>query len=82
MPAEQALSAVVVEADGRQRLWRLPLTGEPAVLLPDVIGVGYHAWGPADDVMLFIFLYCDVIRHLPSSAIVICLLFVICPFFF
>jgi hypothetical protein len=54
MPAEQALSAVVVEADGRQRLWRLPFTGEPAVLLPDVIGVGYHAWGPADDVMLFI----------------------------
>lgn len=54
LPADQALSAVVVEADGKQRLWRLPLRGEPAVLLPEVIGVGYHAWGPADDVLLFI----------------------------
>jgi len=54
LPAEQALSAVVVEADGQQRLWRLPQNGKPAVLLPDVVGVGYHAWGPADDVLLFI----------------------------
>lgn len=54
LPADQALSAVVVEADGKQRLWRLPVTGEPAVMLPEVVGVGYHAWGPADDVLLFI----------------------------
>jgi len=54
LPADQALSAVVVEADGKQRLWRLPLSGQPAVLLSDVVGVGYHAWGPADDVLLFI----------------------------
>lgn len=54
LPAEQALSAVVVEADGKQRLWRLPITGEPTVMLPEVVGVGYHAWGPADDVLLFI----------------------------
>jgi hypothetical protein len=54
LPADQALSAVVVEADGKQRLWRLPVTGEPAVMLPEVVGVGYHAWGPADDVLLFL----------------------------
>ena len=54
LPAEQALSAVVVEADGKQRLWRLPFSGKPAVLLSEVVGVGYHAWGPADDVLLFI----------------------------
>ena len=54
LPADQALSAVVVEADGKQRLWRIPGTGEPAVMLPEVVGVGYHAWGPADDVLLFI----------------------------
>jgi len=53
-PADQALSAVVVEADGKQRLWRLPVTGEPTVMLSEVVGVGYHAWGPADDVLLFI----------------------------
>jgi hypothetical protein len=54
LPADQALSAVVVEADGKQRLWRLPVTGEPTVMLSEVVGVGYHAWGPADDVLLFI----------------------------
>ncbi len=54
LPGEQALSAVVVEADGKQRLWRLPIAGAPAVLLADVAGVGYHAWGPSNDVLLFI----------------------------
>jgi hypothetical protein len=54
LPADQGLSAVVVEADGKQRLWRLPVTGAPSVMLPEVVGVGYHAWGPSDDVLLFI----------------------------
>lgn len=54
LPADQALSAVVVEADGQQRLWRFPMNGEPTVLMPEVVGVGYHAWGPGDDVLLFI----------------------------
>lgn len=53
LPAEEGLSVVVVEADGRQRLWRLATTAKPAVLLPDLIGVGYHAWGPQQDLLIF-----------------------------
>ena len=42
-----------VEADGTQRLWQISPTAEK-LLLPDVIGVGYHAWGAANDLMLFL----------------------------
>lgn len=49
-----ALSAVVVEADGTQRLWRIPAQGEAKALFAEPKGVGYHAWGPEDDLLLFI----------------------------
>jgi hypothetical protein len=49
-----ALSAVVVEADGTQRLWRIPATGEAKALFAEPSGVGYHAWGPQGDLLLFI----------------------------
>ncbi|MCT6698517.1 TolB family protein [Rheinheimera sp. 4Y26] len=49
-----ALSAVVVEADGTQRLWRIPAQGEAKALFLEPSGVGYHAWGPAGDLLLFI----------------------------
>lgn len=49
-----ALSAVVVEADGTQRLWRVPATGEAKALFAEPSGVGYHAWGPERDLLLFI----------------------------
>ncbi|MEO1370230.1 MAG: hypothetical protein AAFX50_23865, partial [Acidobacteriota bacterium] len=45
IPGEAAISVIRVEADGRQRLWRFPLDGgEPSVILPDLMPVGYHAW--------------------------------------
>lgn len=53
LPDGQGLSVVVVEADGRQRLWRLATTAQPELLLPELIGVGYHAWGPEQDLLIF-----------------------------
>ncbi len=49
-----ALSAVVVEADGTQRLWRIPAQGEAKALFAEPKDVGYHAWGPDADLLLFI----------------------------
>ena len=57
IPGDDALSVIRVEADGRQRLWRLPLdTSQPAsVILPDVEPVGYHAWSAdARELVLFV----------------------------
>ncbi len=55
IPGEEALSVVRVEADGTQRLWRVPLDGgEPDLLLPDVAPVGYHAWGDDGQLVLFV----------------------------
>jgi hypothetical protein len=55
VPGQDALSVVRVEADGRQRLWRIDLgTGEESVLLERVEPVGYHAWLSANRVALFI----------------------------
>ena len=48
------LSVVRVEADGTQRLWRLPEGGAPELLLPDVKPVGYHAWADAETLVLFV----------------------------
>jgi hypothetical protein len=46
MPDGRHFSTVRVEADGRQRLWQLPLdrsgTGQP--VFPNLYGVGYHCW--------------------------------------
>lgn len=51
---DAALSAVVVEADGTQRLWRIPAQGEAKALFAEPKDVGYHAWGPQGDLLLFI----------------------------
>ncbi len=48
------VSVVRFEADGTQRLWRLPEAGEPELLLPDVKGVGYYAWADASTLVLFV----------------------------
>ncbi len=46
MPDGRHFSTVRVEADGRQRLWQLPLdrshAGQP--VFPNLYGVGYHCW--------------------------------------
>jgi hypothetical protein len=53
LPNQQGLSAVVVEADGQQRLWQLQPDQQPKVLIPELYGVGYHAWGPQQDLLIF-----------------------------
>jgi len=54
-PGGEALSVVRVEADGTQRLWRLPLDGAAASpIAPAVTGVGYHAWLDAGHVAVFL----------------------------
>ena len=54
MPDGRHISVVRVEADGTQRLWRFALDGsQPALVLPDVKPVGYHAW--IDDRRLALF---------------------------
>lgn len=55
MPDGSGLSTVVIEADGTQRLWRTGFDGsERRVLVPDVTGVGYHAWVGENQIALFI----------------------------
>lgn len=53
--ADGGFSVVRVEEDGTQRLWRFATEGgEPALLLPDVEPVGYHAWIDDDRLALFV----------------------------
>ena len=49
----QQYSVVRVEADGTQRLWRIG-AGIDELLVPEVSGVGYHAWGADGDLLLFL----------------------------
>lgn len=55
IPGENALSVVRVEADGKQRLWRVPLgEGEPSLVLSAIEPVGYHAWDGDGRLALFV----------------------------
>lgn len=55
MPDGRHFSVVRVEADSTQRLWKFPFAGgEPALVVEDVQPVGYHAWGSADEVALYV----------------------------
>lgn len=55
LPSEDGFSTVRVERDSTQRLWAFALDGSsPRLLLPDVAPVGYHAWGDAHRVALFV----------------------------
>ena len=55
VPGQAAISVIRVEADGRQRLWRIDAaTGMASLLLRQVEPVGYHAWYREDAVALFI----------------------------
>ena len=54
MEGNKFISAVVVEKDSVQRLWRYnKMSGQGKVLLPKVFGVGYHCWYDANTVFLF-----------------------------
>jgi hypothetical protein len=55
MPSGDHVSIIRVEADSAQRLWSFGLSGQtPAVLLPDIAPVGYHAWIDEDRLALFV----------------------------
>ncbi|KKL02962.1 hypothetical protein SD53_02405 [Rheinheimera mesophila] len=54
LPDGSGVSVVVVEADQTQRLWKVDWQGNASVLNANPKGVGYHAWGPDQDLLLFI----------------------------
>jgi hypothetical protein len=56
MPSGDAISAIVVEADGKQKLWHYPLKNEdaPSRIFDWIEPVGYHAWGVQNDLVMFI----------------------------
>jgi hypothetical protein len=55
MPDGKHFSAVRIELDGTQRLWRFDRDGtSPRVIAADVDSVGYHAWYDDHTVVLFI----------------------------
>jgi hypothetical protein len=55
LPDGSGFSVVRVEVDSTQRLWRFDWDGgHPTLVLPGVKPVGYHAWGDATTVALFV----------------------------
>jgi len=55
LPGGDGFSAVRVEADSTQRLWRFAMDGSDArVIFPDIAPVGYHAWGGGERAALFV----------------------------
>jgi hypothetical protein len=55
LPGGGGFSAIRVEADSTQRLWRFREDGsDPQVILPAVTPVGYHAWVDESTVALFV----------------------------
>lgn len=55
-PNGEALSAIVVEANGKQKLWQYPLNSDasPSRIFEWIEPVGYHAWGTDNDLVMFI----------------------------
>ncbi|MEQ9400887.1 MAG: hypothetical protein RJQ04_17100 [Longimicrobiales bacterium] len=55
LPDGSGFSAIRVEADSAQRLWRFDADGSnPAVLIPDLAPVGYQAWSGPSTLVLFV----------------------------
>src|SRR5229473_1736050 len=55
MPGGKSISVVRVEADGTQRLWKVPLAGgAPSLVLENIKPVGYHLWVDENTLALFI----------------------------
>mgnify|MGYP006170209343 CR=1 FL=1 len=54
LPDGSGVSVVVVEADQTQRLWKVDWQGNTSLLKAEPKGVGYHAWGSNQDLLLFI----------------------------
>jgi len=56
MPNGKGVSAIVVEANAKQKLWQYPHdnTKKPRRIFDWIEPVGYHAWGDKNDVVMFI----------------------------
>ena len=55
LPDGSGISAIRVEADSTQRLWRFSLDGlNPSVILPDLAPVGYHKWVDESTLVMFV----------------------------
>ncbi len=55
LPDGRGFSTVRVEADSTQRLWAFDTDGtEPRLVLDSIRPVGYHAWGDAHTLVLFV----------------------------
>jgi hypothetical protein len=55
MPDDAGVSAIRVEADGTQRVWKFnEAGGDAALVLPDVKPAGYHAWIDARRLAVFV----------------------------
>lgn len=55
IPDGKFFSVIRVERDSTQRLWKFPMAGgEPAPVFENVKPVGYHAWGDANTVAMFV----------------------------
>ena len=56
VPGWPGFSAVRVEADGTQRLWRFCSSGSctPEIVFEDIKPVGYHAWIDSETVAMFV----------------------------
>jgi Tol biopolymer transport system component len=55
LPDGSGISAIRVEADSTQRLWRFDGDGSGAsVVFPEVAPVGYHAWADQNTVIMFV----------------------------
>jgi dipeptidyl aminopeptidase/acylaminoacyl peptidase len=55
LPDHSGFSVVRVEADSTQRLWAFDLAGSrPRLVLDSIKPVGYHAWGDAHILVLFV----------------------------
>jgi len=55
LPDGSGISAIRVEADSAQRLWRFDADGSNgAVVFEDIAPVGYHKWSDANTVVMFV----------------------------
>ena len=56
VPGDRAFSAIRVEADSAQRIWRFTMQGmDGEVLFRNLNAVGYHAWGNETTLLLYMF---------------------------
>ncbi len=55
VPGDRAFSAIRVEADSTQRIWRFTMQGmDGEVLFRNLNAVGYHAWGNETTLLLYV----------------------------